>query len=72
MHGEPVPEAQVTAYTVDDLFRLVETALSDGVDSSVTYDERWGHPVFVALDLDAIAVDGGLVLSVSNLAPIDE
>ena len=23
-------------------------------------------------DLDAIAVDGGLVLSVSNLAPIDE
>jgi hypothetical protein len=70
--GEPVPEAQVTAYTIDDLFRLVETALSDGVDSSVTYDERWGHPMFVALDLDAIAVDGGLVLSVSNLAPIDE
>jgi hypothetical protein len=70
--GEPVPEAQVTAYTVDDLFRLVDTALSNGVDSSVTYDERWGHLAFVALDLDAIAVDGGLVLSVSKLAPIDE
>lgn len=70
--GEPVPEGQVTAYSVEDLFRLVETALSDGVDSSVTYDERWGYPAFVAIDLDAIAVHGGLVLSVSNLAPIDE
>lgn len=70
-NGEPVSDGQVTAYTVEDLFELVEASLRDGVESSVTYHEVWGHPVLMALDLDAIAVDGGLMLSVSNLTPIE-
>lgn len=69
--GEPVPHGQITAYTVEELFDLVEGSLSAGVESSVTYHEVWGQPVLMALDLEAIAVDGGLVLSVTNLTPTE-
>lgn len=69
--GEPAPEGQITAYTVDDLFELVERSLLAGVESSVTYHEVWGHPVLMALDLEAMAVDGGLMLSASNLTPTE-
>lgn len=69
--GEPVPEGQITAYAVEDLFALVEGSLSAGLESSVTYHEVWGHPVLMALDLEAIAVDAGLMLSVSNLTPTE-
>jgi hypothetical protein len=69
--GVEVEGGQVTAYAIDDLFDLIDRHLADGIESAVLYNEIAGYPVLVQLDLDAIAVDGGLVLSIDQLAPID-
>lgn len=39
--------------------------------SAVTYDAELGYPLDVRLDLEAIAVDGGLSLTVSDLERLD-
>ena len=69
--GTEVAAGVVTAYTIDDLFDLIDLYLADEIESAVLYNEVSGYPVFVQLDLDAIAVDGGLVLSIDRLVPID-
>ncbi len=69
--GTEVAAGVVTAYTIDGLFDLIDLYLADEIESAVLYNEVSGYPVFVQLDLDAIAVDGGLVLSIDRLVPID-
>ena len=69
--GVPVSAERVSAITVEELFLMIEDVLLAGIESEVTYHEIWGHPVLVALNLDAIAVDGGLMLSLSDLAPVE-
>ena len=69
--GADVAAEQVTAYAIDDLFDLVDRYLADGIESAVLYNEVSGYPVLVQLNLDAIAVDGGLVLSIDQLVPVD-
>ncbi len=65
--GEPVEPGKVAAYSVEEMFDLIDRYLSEGIKSSVLYHDGLGHPVFVQLDLDAIAVDGGLAFSVHQL-----
>ena len=64
---EDTPAPDGAATTVEGLFAAIDEALADGVETEVTYDPDDGHPVSVRLDLDAIAVDGGLALEVLEL-----
>jgi heat shock protein HslJ len=53
--------------TVDNLFTLIETAITDNVSIEVTYNQEFGYPETVKIDLEEIQVDGGLHISLSNL-----
>lgn len=61
----PAPEG--AALTIEELFNAIADALDEPVPSAVTYDPELGYPIDVQLDLEAIAVDGGLSLTVSDL-----
>ena len=63
----PVGEG-VVAYSIEGLFDLIDSYLADGIESAVIYNELLGYPVFVQLDLDAIAVDGGLAMSIDRFS----
>ncbi len=65
--GHPPPEATTT---VDDLFVTIASALAAGLTTAVTYHPTLGYPLDVQLDLEAIAVDGGLSLTVLTLEPL--
>lgn len=60
-------EIQQEIQTVDDLFGLIEKAIADGVSIEVIYNEEYGYPESAKIDLDQIAVDGGLYIVLSNL-----
>ena len=62
--GSPAPDG--AGLTIDELFDEIERALEESVRIEVTYHSELGHPLDVQLDLDAIAVDGGLSLVVSD------
>ena len=49
----------------------IDDALNHPVDTLVTYDPNLGIPLDVQLDLEAIAVDGGLSLTVSDFERLD-
>ncbi len=78
-------EITVSPITIDQLFRDVESMLSgeiiDGtrVSGSALYDDEWGFPVWIGLDIEVVDLDGSsidpplpdrLVFAVSGLAPI--
>jgi len=67
--GQPAPEG--SALTIDELFDEIEVSIARGVENEVTYHPDRGYPLTVRLDLDAMAVDGGLSLNVLGLAPIE-
>jgi len=69
IEGSPAPEG--AALTIDDLFAEIDDALNQPVDTLVTYDPDLGIPLDVQLDLEAIAVDGGLSLTVSDFERLD-
>jgi len=54
-------------YTVDGLFALIEKAIADGTSIEVTYNEEFGYPETVKIDLEKLAVDGGLHVHLSDL-----
>ncbi len=56
-------------YTITQIYDLIAEHLAKGVRNSVTYDEQ-GVPMSVQLDLDAMAVDGGTSLDVSDFTPL--
>jgi hypothetical protein len=62
--GPTDPDA---ATTVDALFADVAAAIDRGDRVAVSYDPTDGHPTTVRLNLDAIPVDGGLVLDILDL-----
>lgn len=57
------------ATTISELFVQIAAAIERGVAVIVTYDPQFGYPLEVQLDLDAIAVDGGLALEVLSFDP---
>ena len=67
--GKPAPEG--SALTIDELFDLIEEAEARGVENEVSYHPDHGYPLTVRLDLDALAVDGGLSLDIVDFAPIE-
>jgi heat shock protein HslJ len=60
-------EIQQEVKTVDSLFALIETAIADGVTIEVTYNEEFGYPETAKIDLEELAVDGGLFITLSDL-----
>jgi hypothetical protein len=69
--GTEVSPERAAGATVEEMFREIEGYLEQGLETSVTYHEVWGHPVLAMLDLDALAVDAGVAFSVSRLVPGD-
>lgn len=66
--GEP---SRYPGWSVEEIFSMVEETLADGKRVNVTYDSASGMPVRVRLDLDAIPVDGGLDLTITDVLVID-
>jgi heat shock protein HslJ len=60
-------DTQVEIQTVDSLFTLIEKALTDGISIEVIYNEEYGYPESAKIDLEQLAVDGGLHITLSNL-----
>jgi len=53
--------------TVDDLFDLLEKAIDDNVSIDVTYNEEYGYPETTKINVEQLAVDGGLYITLSKL-----
>lgn len=60
-------EIQQRLETVDSIFALIEKAIADKVSIEVTYNEEYGYPEITKIDLEQLAVDGGLYIKLSNL-----
>jgi heat shock protein HslJ len=66
--GEAIStEIQKEIITVDSLFALIEKAIADGIPIEVTYNALYGYPETAKIDLEQLAVDGGLHINLSNL-----
>ncbi|WP_299074602.1 DUF6174 domain-containing protein [uncultured Paraglaciecola sp.] len=59
-------EIRAEIQTVDNLFVLIEQAISDGISINVIYNKEYGYPETTQIDLEQIAVDGGLHVNLSN------
>ena len=60
-------EIQKEISTVDTLFALIETAITDQISIDVDYNEEYGYPEMTKINLEQIPVDGGLYINLSNL-----
>jgi heat shock protein HslJ len=60
-------EIQQEIKTVDSLFVLIAKAITDNVSIEVTYNQEYGYPEIAKVDLDQLAVDGGLHITLSDL-----
>ena len=66
--GEEISDAvKQEINTIDGLFALIEKAIADGISIEVNYNEEYGYPEILKLDLEKIPVDGGLYITLSNL-----
>ncbi|MDH5616932.1 MAG: carboxypeptidase-like regulatory domain-containing protein, partial [Acidimicrobiia bacterium] len=70
-NGNPLGPDQGTTYAVDEVFTMIDHAVQDGIDVDVTYDPVLGHPQLVIINVEAVAVDGGLAFTIDNLIPLD-
>jgi hypothetical protein len=68
--GEPLEPGRAAIYPIDDVFVMIERAIQDGTDVDVTYDPQLGYPQLVIIDVEAVAVDGGLAFTIENLSPL--
>lgn len=60
------------ALTVEGLFELVETGLATlDPPHSIEFDPTYGFPSQIALDVEALAVDGGVSMSVWEFTPTE-
>lgn len=53
--------------TVEELFSLIQQAINLNISILVEYDAELGYPISTRIDLDAIAVDSGLTILLSEL-----
>jgi hypothetical protein len=58
--------------SIDDTFDVIANAVAVGTDVDVQYDELTGHPSMVIIDPEAVAVDGGLAFSITDLEPLGD
>jgi len=66
--GEAIPQDIWEGITtVNDLFDLIEKAIEDNISIEVTYNEKYGYPETAKIDVEQLAVDGGLHIILSNL-----
>jgi heat shock protein HslJ len=66
--SEVIPqETQEEIQTVDSIFALIEKAIEDDISIEVIYNEKYGYPEMTKIDVEQLAVDGGLHIILSNL-----
>lgn len=53
--------------TVENLFVLIEKAIEDNISVEVSYNEADGYPEIARIDVEQLAVDGGLYIKLSEL-----
>ena len=54
------------AVTIDEVFDAIELSILAEIEVAVTYDEQFGYPVDVVIDVPAVAVDGGSAFTISD------
>ncbi|NQY65464.1 MAG: META domain-containing protein [Alteromonadaceae bacterium] len=64
-------ETKINIKTVDDIFDLIQEAIDDSVTIDVTYNQEYGYPETTRLNIEQLAVDGGLHIELSNLTVED-
>lgn len=69
LFGSPATAAD---WTAEQLFDEIESVIADGRQVDVAYDTTTGMPMRASLDLEAIAVDGGLSIEISSFMSVDE
>ena len=69
--GIPVSPELAAGYRVEQIFDMIREAIAGGVEVAVLYNQVLGYPVLVQIDLDAIAVDGGLAFSLDEFEAVD-
>lgn len=58
--------AGVDVASIPETFEVIAEAIGEGTDVDVIYDHLYGFPEFAVIDLEAVAVDGGLAFSVTG------
>ncbi|MDJ0925762.1 MAG: DUF6174 domain-containing protein [Acidimicrobiia bacterium] len=58
-------------FLVDEALEMIGSAVVDGVDVDVVYDPDLGYPQQAIIDTEAVAVDGGLAFSITDLEPLE-
>lgn len=68
--GDPAAEV-VDRYTVEDLFEKVDDGIDIfGQDTEFRYDEEYGVPLLISLEVSAQDADGGERLTITGFVPI--
>ena len=67
--GAPVAVTDVLATSIPEALRKISLYVNRGTPVDVTYHPALGYPVLAILDVDAVAVDGGLAFSISDVKP---
>lgn len=66
--GAPRTASEFVPLTVEALFDRVEQAVAEGVrEIDVEYDRELGYPVEIEINRSQIAVDGGIIITASDL-----
>jgi heat shock protein HslJ len=67
--GEAISkDIQQEVATVELLFNLIDKAIADGISTEITYNDAYGYPEITKIDVEQLAVDGGLHIILSTLA----
>ena len=67
--GQP---STIAGQTAEQLFDMIEASIRRGVQNSVLYDETTGLPTEILLDVEALAVDGGLSMQLASFVSYDQ
>ena len=60
-------ETDAEVFRVDEALEMISRAVVGGTDVDVVYDPELGYPTQVIIDPEAVAVDGGLAFSITDL-----
>ena len=66
VHLSDGSDSTAKGLTIDELFGVIALSIADGTDVDVVYDHDLGYPRRVIIDPEAVAVDGGVALSITD------
>ena len=70
--GAQEPSIDANQKSITDLFAQIQTAIDQGRQVEVEYDETTGMPTKITIDRDMMAFDGGETITISNFQTLDD